>query len=95
MWQDELAARPSIAKASVKRVVARFLVDCLIGRSAARQGKRVAGIEPSARDELARLARHGNVRRLQIEIDCIIAATRDGQRITAALVAARKKPQRN
>ena len=81
--------------ARLDQVVARFLVDCLIGRSVARQGKRVAGIEPSARDELARSARQGNVRRLQLEIDRIVATTPDGQRITTALVLARKKRPRN
>jgi hypothetical protein len=83
-------------KAHAKRIVAGFLVDTLIGRSAARQGKRVGGIEPSARDELARLARQGNVQRLQVEIDCIVAATRNGHTITtSALGAARKKRPRS
>ena len=83
-------------KTSIKRAVAGFLVDSLIGRSAARQRKHVGGIEPSARDELARLARQGDLHRLQVDIEGIVAATRDGQRITtSAVTAARRKPRRN
>jgi transcriptional regulator with PAS, ATPase and Fis domain len=82
-------------KANAKRVITGFLVDSLIGRSAVRQGKRVGGIEPSARDELALLARQGNVHRLKIEIERIVAATRNGHTITtSALGATRKKRQR-
>lgn len=83
-------------KARAKRAVAGFLVDWLVNRSALRQGKRIGGIEPSARDELARLVQLGDATRLQSDIDSVVAAMRDRQKITTALlVSARKKPPRH
>jgi transcriptional regulator with GAF, ATPase, and Fis domain len=64
-----------------------FLTALFLERAAARQRKRIQGIDPEARELLTNAEWPGNVRQLQNEIERAVAFARDGDTISVDLLS--------